>query len=120
MSTIIPGFINGPKGRFFLMLYLPETGVNLRHWVVHVPAFGEEMNKSRHMVSRQARAMAQSGVVVIVPDLYGAGDGACEFDAIDWSAWKTQLVTTVQPKRLPTPVAKVGPGNTKNNKTCTT
>lgn len=48
------------------------------------------------MVSRQARNMAQSGIAVVVPDLYGAGDSACEFGVIDWNAWKTQLTFLLQ------------------------
>lgn len=91
MSIFSPGFINGPLGAIFLTVYLPDGEVTPRHVVIHVPAFGEEMNKSRHMVSRQARALADSGIAVVVPDLYGAGESSLEFESIDWRAWKAQL-----------------------------
>lgn len=73
------------------LLFLPD-GPGLRdRWVVHVPAFAEEMNKSRRMVAEQARALASLGYVVVVPDLSGTGDSPGDFGDADWSLWKSNL-----------------------------
>jgi exosortase A-associated hydrolase 2 len=59
---------------------------------VHAPAFAEEMNKSRRMVSLQARALASAGFAVIVVDLMGCGDSDGDFEAATWSAWNDDLL----------------------------
>lgn len=61
------------------------------HWVLHAPAFGEEMNKARHVVARQARLFAHSGMPVIVPDLYGTGDSGGDFADASWDSWCEDL-----------------------------
>lgn len=60
-------------------------------WVVHVPAFADEMNKSRHLVARQAVRLASSGMVVIVPDLCGTGESPEPFSAATWSIWREEV-----------------------------
>ena len=60
-------------------------------WVVHVPAFAEEMNKCRPMVARQARRLAQQGAVVVVPDLAGTGDSDLAFDEARWQLWLQEI-----------------------------
>lgn len=39
------------------------------------------------MMSAQARALANAGVAVVVPDLYGTGDSGGDFADADWSIW---------------------------------
>lgn len=65
---------------------VPERGV-----VVHVPAFAEEMNKSRRQVSLAARAFAASGFTVVLPDLCGCGDSSGDFGDADWDAWRRDV-----------------------------
>ena len=55
---IVPFFLDTPEGALHVSLHMPPDARPASGWVVHVPAFAEEMNKSRAMVSRQARALA--------------------------------------------------------------
>lgn len=61
----------------------PARGVAL----VVVPAFGEEMNKSRHVVAQAARALSAAGVGVLAVDLLGCGDSSGSFADASWAAW---------------------------------
>lgn len=89
--SIRPEFIAGPSGKLFCTIYSNEyhsTG----KWIIHVPAFAEEMNKSRCMVSEQARAFAKDGHSVIVADLYGTGDSEADFCGANWEKWKLDII----------------------------
>jgi exosortase A-associated hydrolase 2 len=59
--------------------------------VLVIPAFAEEMNKSRRMVTETALALVASGFGCVVPDLYGTGDSAGEFEQADWPTWVDDL-----------------------------
>ncbi len=85
-----------PGGRLSTSVFLPEEESSPVHWVLHVPAFAEEMNKSRAMVSLQARRLADTGIAVIVPDLFGTGDSEGEFCGADWNQWKSDLKFLIQ------------------------
>jgi len=89
-SVLKTGFLAGPNGSLHCTLFLPADGVS-RHWLIHVPAFAEEMNKSRHMVARQARALNARGYAVLVPDLSGTGDSAGALADASWQAWRADL-----------------------------
>lgn len=65
------------------------------HWIVHAPAFAEEMNKSRHLVARQARRFAANGHVVVVPDLCGTGDSPHSLEVATWQGWIDELCAVV-------------------------
>lgn len=52
-----------------------------------MPAFGEEMNKSRAMVTMQAREFAKQGYQILVPDYFGTGDSAGDFCEASWEIW---------------------------------
>ena len=54
---------------------------------MHVPAFAEEMNKSRRMVSLQSRALAERGWSVLQLDLFGCGDSEGDFGDATWDRW---------------------------------
>lgn len=60
--------------------------------VLHVPAFGEEMNKSRAVVSKQARILADMGYQVTIVDPYGTGDSEGEFVEASWEMWCGDVV----------------------------
>jgi exosortase A-associated hydrolase 1/exosortase A-associated hydrolase 2 len=66
------------------------------HWIIHAPAFAEEMNKSRHMVARQARRFAARGHTVVVPDLCGTGDSPSSFEDATWEGWIDELCRIVE------------------------
>ncbi|MCF6353735.1 MAG: hydrolase 2, exosortase A system-associated [Candidatus Polarisedimenticolaceae bacterium] len=98
MSKIIdphPLFLPGPSGQLFA-LHLPPVAPTLcRQYLIHIPAFAEEMNKARHLVALQARAFAQQGVGVLILDLFGTGDSTGDFKDATWSAWKEDVASAV-------------------------
>jgi exosortase A-associated hydrolase 2 len=91
MSTLTSGFLDGPNGKLHVSIFCAKNSHFPRRWVIHVPAFAEEMNKCRPMVSRQARRLVDQGVAVVVPDLSGTGDSEGEFSVATWQAWKNDL-----------------------------
>lgn len=69
------------------MLRRPPEGVRPKGGIIHLPAFGEEMNKSRHMVARQAHRLAAEGWRVLQIDLCGTGDSSGDFADASWDVW---------------------------------
>ena len=92
---ISPTLIPAPGGVLYLSIYRPKDANPFRGWIVHVPAFAEEMNKARAMVNLQARLLMERGFGVIVPDLYGTGDSSGEFGAADWQRWVMDITTVL-------------------------
>jgi exosortase A-associated hydrolase 1/exosortase A-associated hydrolase 2 len=92
MNQLQTFFLPGPLGSLHVALFYPETGCASSHWVIHVPAFGEEMNKSRGMIARQARVLAAQGMTVVVADLIGTGDSEASLEEVTWQAWKADVV----------------------------
>ncbi len=82
---------DGAGGHRFCVLTVPPQGQHVRVLVLHVPAFDEEMNLSRHAVATAARAMAAAGAAVLQLDLLGCGDSSGELVDSDWGAWTVDL-----------------------------
>ena len=84
-----PFFLQAKPGKRFCLYHLPQG--EIRGMVLHLPAHAEEMNKSRRMVARQSRLLAQHGIGVLQLDLYGCGDS--EGDAADarWETWRADV-----------------------------
>ncbi len=61
-------------------------------WVIYVPPFAEEMNKSRRMAALQSRALAAQGFGVLQMDLQGCGDSDGEFADASWAQWLDDLL----------------------------
>jgi exosortase A-associated hydrolase 2 len=85
-----PFFLETSIGLRFCVYYrhgteYPQGGILL------VPAFAEEMNKSRRLTALQARALAKLGWAVLSIDLYGSGDSAGDFGDASWDIWKEDL-----------------------------
>lgn len=59
--------------------------------VLVLPAFAEEMNKSRRMVSLFAQRAQAAGITTLVPDLYGTGDSEGDFGAATLETWAADL-----------------------------
>jgi exosortase A-associated hydrolase 1/exosortase A-associated hydrolase 2 len=78
------------------LYYLPQGRPHALGDVLLAPAFGEEMNRCRSMVSMQARALAHVGIGTLVLDPYGTGDSAGEFSEATWSGWREDLVLGLQ------------------------
>jgi len=55
--------------------------------VLHVPAFGDEMNKSRAMTARAGRAFAERGCAVLQFDFLGCGDSSGEHSEGSFARW---------------------------------
>jgi exosortase A-associated hydrolase 2 len=85
LSRIQALHLDFARSRRFAVLHEPVGPP--RGLVVHAQAFGEEMNKSRRMVSLQARAFAATGFAVLLPDLLGCGDSDGDFADATWEAW---------------------------------
>jgi len=84
--SIEPFFL--PFGRESLFcLYLSPQGQKPRGGILYLPAFAEEMHKSRRMVSLQAQAFAKAGYGVLLFDLLGCGDSTGDFEDATWDAW---------------------------------
>jgi exosortase A-associated hydrolase 2 len=66
-----------------------------RGLVIHVPAFAEEMNKSRPMTACAARELAMGGYGVLQMDLLGCGDSTGDFGDASWGAWIDDVLAGV-------------------------
>lgn len=74
------------RGQRLCVLRTPR-GAAPRGALLHVPAFGEEMNKSRRMVALQSQALAQAGWAVLQLDLDGCGDSSGDLADAGWDGW---------------------------------
>jgi len=90
-----PLFLPGSSGQLFALHLPPVVPTSCRQYLIHIPAFAEEMNRARHVVALQARAFAQQGVGVLILDLFGTGDSAGDFKDATWSAWKDDVASAV-------------------------
>lgn len=86
-------FVGAAGRRIFLLLREPAVADGNRGSVLVIPPFGEEMNKSRRMITETAQRMCESGVAVIVPDLFGTGDSEGEFREAEVNRWVEDLAT---------------------------
>ena len=86
-------FISGGAGQILVVTHEPDRPASRA--VLVVPAFAEEMNKSRRLVWETARALCEQGFRTIVPDLYGTGDSEGEFADATWDTWIADLCRTV-------------------------
>ena len=82
-----PSFLKHSSRHLFVLKFDANPEVAFKGTVMHLPAFGEEMNKSRAMVAAQARALANEGFQVFVPDYYGTGDSGGDFSEATWDLW---------------------------------
>lgn len=89
-----PFFIASRSGSLFAM-YWPSKGHATNRAILQVPAFAEEMNKSRRMLALQAKLLAEQGYSVLVLDLFGTGDSAGDFGGATWSIWLDNIADAV-------------------------
>ncbi len=87
---VTPLFIQAPHGRLFGLYYPPLSG-DPTALILHVPAFAEEMNKSRRMVALQSIQFHQNNVGVLVLDLFGTGDSEGLLENASWEIWQADL-----------------------------
>jgi exosortase A-associated hydrolase 2 len=92
---VIPFFLRGTTGELFCIYHAPRGSRGCRGVLLHVPAFADEMNWSRRLVSIQARRLASEGWGVLQVDLHGCGDSAGEFRDSRWEIWLDDIATAV-------------------------
>lgn len=97
---MIPLFLDGDGGRVFGLYHPPapdvgNRGDNEASDILFLPPFAEELNRSRHMIARQARALAAQGKGVFILDLYGTGDSAGRFEDADWDIWLQNIKSAI-------------------------
>jgi exosortase A-associated hydrolase 2 len=81
-------FLPGESGQLF-SLYRGSPA--MATVAVFVPAFAEEMNKSRRMFTLTAEALADRGIGSLILDLYGTGDSAGDFADARWERWRSDV-----------------------------
>jgi len=75
-----------------------EPSGTITQFVIVVPSFAEEMNKSRKVASDFARAMAskpQSSTAVYLIDLFGCGDSEGLLIDATWQTWRRNVLDLV-------------------------
>lgn len=90
--TVGGEFLTGADGPLAIVVWDPPQSVERRFSVLHVPAFGDEMNKSRRMVAVQARALAAIGGTVALLDPRGTGDSAGDHGTATWDGWQADVL----------------------------
>lgn len=91
---IQPLFIESGAERLFCIHREPVADVPVRGSVLMLPAFAEEMNRTRSFVARVSFRLSEAGFHVLQPDLSGTGDSTGEFRAAEWSRWIEELRLT--------------------------
>ena len=86
-----PFFLDAAPGKRFCLYYPPSSDIDCRGAFIYIHPFAEEMNKSRHIAARQARAFAAQGHAVLQIDLFGCGDSSGDFADARWEIWKSDL-----------------------------
>lgn len=81
-----PFFLPAAVGTRYCVYHCPVAGP-LRGTVVCLPAFNEEMNRCRSMITLQATALAEIGIATLVIDPSGTGDSSGEFLDARWDDW---------------------------------
>lgn len=84
-------FLPGTAGDLLAVHHRPAAGMAVHASLLHVPAFAEEMNKSRRLVTLAAREMARCGVATLVVDLHGCGDSVGDFSDATVPIWLEDL-----------------------------
>lgn len=84
-----PFFLDAAGGARYCLYHAPAGAT--RGALLYVAPFGDEMNRTRNLAARQARALAQLGIGVLQMDVYGCGDSAGEFGDARWQLWQDDL-----------------------------
>ena len=88
---IQPLFLECGAERLFCIHREPAAGQAVRGSVLMLPAFAEEMNRTRSFAARISFRLSEAGFHVLQPDLSGTGDSTGEFHDAQWSRWIEEL-----------------------------
>jgi len=87
----LASFDRASVGYRFTLRYPPCVSRAAQGTVILAPAFAEEMNRCRRMVSLGARRLSAIGWRVWTRDLLGCGDSSGDFADASWKAWVDDL-----------------------------
>jgi exosortase A-associated hydrolase 2 len=93
VAPLSPFFLNNKGRALFSVFYPAQETLTPKGFILHIPAFAEEMNKSRRMVALQAQNFAKNGYAVLVIDLFGTGDSSGDFSEATWTIWKQDIAS---------------------------
>jgi uncharacterized protein len=79
-------FLPADEG-FRFALYTPALAGPARGALLYIHPFGEELNKTRHLVAAQIRLLAGAGFDILQIDLLGCGDSSGDFSEATWERW---------------------------------
>lgn len=97
-------FLDSASGaRCLAVVTQPAQAV--RGCLLHLPAFAEEMNKSRRMVALAAQRFAEFGWLTVQVDLAGCGDSSGDWNDYSWAAWLQDIDAAVAYTRSLCPTA---------------
>lgn len=88
-----PFYLNGPEGALFCLGFFPEQPDG--RLLLQIPGWGEENNRSRHVMSAVGRTLADRGVASLIVDPSGTGDSEGANDAADWDRWRRDLAAAI-------------------------
>src|SRR2546423_9530888 len=91
-STVTPLYLESGQRRVFGVYYATHAKWPRRYSFIYVPPFAEEMNLARRMATLQARALATTGLGVLLLDLFGTGDSGGEFSDARWELWVDDII----------------------------
>jgi exosortase A-associated hydrolase 2 len=103
-------FLDSRAGRIFCTRWEPDQASrsSAQPQVLILPPFGEEMNKSRHLLAALGRAAAESGACALLPDLYGTGDSEGDFSEATLSHWRADVDACIRHLGQGSPLHLVG------------
>lgn len=90
-TALCPVVIQGRRGPLLAFFHPPAADVPARGGVLVVPAFAEEMNRCRAMVTLQAAQWSALGYGTLALDPFGTGDSAGDFVDATWEQWQEDL-----------------------------
>lgn len=87
------GFIDMTCGQNFLCVAPSDV---IKHAVIILPPFAEEMNKSRHIFKQLLTLLSQQQFYGFMLDHYGTGDSEADLDQATISLWRDDLQLLLQ------------------------
>ena len=88
-------FFPSTGGNILLTCFLSKCAPLDAPYVLIFPPFAEELNKSRRMLSLQAKQLNKLGYHVVLPDLFGTGDSEGDFSEATWQLWLSDVENIV-------------------------
>lgn len=86
-----PWFLPARHGRLFCLERPAPDGLAGADCVLVLPAFAEEMNKTRRMLALLGDALQARGISLFAPDLHGTGDSEGDFGEARLETWQDDL-----------------------------